>query len=272
MPPLEHMQSEFIGMLRDSSAELADRDVSPGNARREGAQRESMAFGKSQVSPKKSQAIYRRNYRENHLQALIQTFEYTVTLVGEPYFRQLGCRYLAAHPSASGDLNDYGETFAGFLEELLPTVPNGDALPYLADVSRLDWARLKALRARQKKSMLTDLLVRPAPLQQQARIQLHPACTLISSAYPLYSIWQLVNGDASSLDLGRGAEHLVVCRPEGEVHVHCVNGETAYFLAQWQKIPLGESLVLLNARYPRADLGAIIANLNWLAVIGALWR
>ena len=40
-----------------------------------------------------------------------------------------------AHPSRSGDLNDYGEDFADFLADY----PHARELSYLPDVARLEW-------------------------------------------------------------------------------------------------------------------------------------
>ncbi len=81
--------------------------------------------------------IYRNNSLLNHTGALRDSFPATLALVGEDFFESAAMRFRRAHPSASGNLQDFGADFPSFLE----TLPGAGALPYLGDVARLEWLR-----------------------------------------------------------------------------------------------------------------------------------
>lgn len=88
-------------------------------------------------------AIYRRSVEAARVEALAATYPITRALIGEACFQQVASHHARAFPSGSGDLNDYGGEFAGFLagQALLA------GLPYLPDVARLEWAMLEVARA-----------------------------------------------------------------------------------------------------------------------------
>lgn len=252
MRPLEQVQSDFLAML---------------------AGQDAMDFGDSRVVATQTKTIYRRNYRENRLHALADTYEHALALVGRDYFRQLARRYVDLYPGESGDLNDYGEYFAEFLEQLLPAAPGGDNLAWLPDIARLDWARLQALRAPEEElSGLPALLLWPAEQQGEVRMRLHSSCTLINSGFPLYSLWLLARGDDQSVDLAAGAEPILICRIEDEVHVHALDVATAFLLQHWQTRPLAASLEVVHQSFPDTPLATLFASLNTLGAFADLWR
>jgi hypothetical protein len=81
-------------------------------------------------------AIYRRTVFANYRNALAATYPVVKRLVGAPFFNTAVDSYVHAHPSASGDLNVYGDAFGDFLA----AYPHAANLPYLPDVARLEWA------------------------------------------------------------------------------------------------------------------------------------
>ena len=60
-------------------------------------------------------AAYRRNMLANLGNALAATYPVVNRLVGDAFFHEAARRYVHAHPSRSGDLNEYGGGFAAFL-------------------------------------------------------------------------------------------------------------------------------------------------------------
>lgn len=252
MSPLEHLQQQFLGMI------IGDAPLT---------------FGVSRIGALQSQRIYRRNYRENHVQSLAGTYTRVVTLVGDDYFRQLGWRYLAAHPGASGDLNDYGAHFPAFLEQLLPQAPGGERLPYLPDMARLDWACIQALRAPcGNPHALAELARWPPQHQGSAGMRLHPACTLLLSRFPLHRLWRLAEGEALTVDLDAGGEAVLVSRPAQTVQVTRLDAATTCLLQQWQTQPLAASLQQVAAHHPDTDITRLLPTLLPLGVIGELYR
>src|SRR6516225_2835516 len=79
--------------------------------------------------------IYRRAIFANYRKAMAATYPTVQRLVGDAIFASTVEAYVRAHPSASGDLNDYGDTFAGFLAQH----PQIAAVHYLPDLARLEW-------------------------------------------------------------------------------------------------------------------------------------
>lgn len=230
-------------------------------------------LGASRLDAEQSWAIYRRNYRENHIAALAETYGAVHTLVGEAYFRQLARRYLAAHSSQSGDLNDYGEHFGDFLAACLPTAPGGAELSYLPDVARLDWAWFAVLRAPSApEQALAGLLSWAADQQGDVRARPHPACRLLRSDYPLYRLWCLAEGSASAVDLGAGPEAVLISRPGGRVAVSLLAPAEAVLLQMWfAGRPLRAALAAAVTHTLALDIAACFTRLNTLAVVGELW-
>lgn len=155
--------------------------------------------------------IYWNLVRESALDALRSTYPVVERLVGERFFEWVGGRFLADCPSPSGDIEERGAGFPGFLSRS----PDVHGLPYLPDVARLEWACHEVLRARDEE----PLDVRPAPplaAMLNLRLRLSPARRLIASDYPVTRIWeahQQAGEPALRIDLAEGrARHLIFRR------------------------------------------------------------
>ena len=88
-------------------------------------------------------AVYHRALFANYRNALAATYPVVKRLVGAPFVNAAVDAFVVACPSASGDLNLYGDAFGAFLA----TYPPAADLPYLADVAALEWAQDEANRA-----------------------------------------------------------------------------------------------------------------------------
>lgn len=131
-------------------------------------------------------AIYRSNYVGGLVGALEQTFPVVRLLVGSAYFEALACDYIAAHPPRSPVLARYGKDFASFLS----SAPVARDVPYVADMAKLEFARLHAWHAADaprwdawSESGIAALLRR--------RIEQHPSLTVIASPYPIDTLWDV---------------------------------------------------------------------------------
>jgi len=122
--------------------------------------------------------------------ALAATYPVCARLVGDEFFRAAARRFAREVPSRSPDLCDYGAELADWLAAFEPA----QALPYLPDVARLEWALHRARHA----------------LSEPVRLV---------SPWPIDRIWrtnqpEFEGDDRVSLD--RGGVTLVVERgPEG---------------------------------------------------------
>ena len=202
-------------------------------------------------------AIYQNNTLSNYLGALAAVYPVVQALTGDAWFRQHAARYIAQTPSSSGDIQLYGETFPDYLAQL-------DALPYLADVALLEWHVHCVFHAAEATPLQPAALAGLSPSEQtRLCFQLHPACRLIHSAYPVQRIWAVNQpdyaGDAQ-VQLADGGTPLLVQRQGTEIHLVSLSAP-AYQLLQWsqQGLNLGE---ILDAMRPEDFNQALLECFN----------
>jgi hypothetical protein len=162
-------------------------------------------------------AIHRRNVGSSRHAALAATYPVVRRLVGDGFFRALGLRYGEAHPSRSGDLLLYGDALARFVAD----DPFAAALPYLADVARLEWACHEALHAADAPPLDPLALARVPPERQDAiRFTLHPSVRLLACEHPVVALWEANQPERGGTpDRTEGADRVRVWRDASGVRV-----------------------------------------------------
>jgi len=95
------------------------------------------------LEPRARIQIYRNMVFNNLTAALRTAYPAVEKLVGKDFFDAAAARYVRDFPSLTGNLQDYGAAFPAFLARM----PEAQALAYLADVARLEWARQEAYLA-----------------------------------------------------------------------------------------------------------------------------
>lgn len=245
MPSLRDIQDRFTQAIFDTEAARID-DVVLGGA----------------LAPADRLDIYRNNVLVNYRNALRDTYPALVRLVGDEFFNAATRRYARTHPSQSGDLHDYGETFADFLERFEPA----RALPYLPDMARLEWAMHRVFHA------ADALAVSPADFSGLAearmpalRLLLHPATRLLSSIYPVLRIWQVCQPgqerSETSVDVDEGGQCLLVIRRDYAVHLELLSsGEYALLVSLQAGNTLGAAVEAALRAQSDFDLGAGLAR------------
>lgn len=208
--------------------------------------------------------IYRGNARANTANALGGSYPVVARIVGDEFFAGLAREYGMRHPSASGDLNEYGESFADFLDQFAPA----REIAYLSDVARLEWRVHRAHYAADVAAFDPSRLAAIAPEQQgDLMLRLNPACSLMHSAFPLARIWEVNQSKyegAFEVDFSREPAHFLVHRPRFRVEVMEIRPAAAAFL---QAIEQGSTLeaALSAAQFHEEafDLGG--ALVEWIA-------
>ncbi|MEO8005617.1 MAG: DNA-binding domain-containing protein [Betaproteobacteria bacterium] len=174
--------------------------------------------------------IYRGNARANTANALGGSYPVVAKIVGEDFFSGLAREYGMRYPSVSGDLNEYGESFAGFLDEFAPA----REIAYLADVARLEWRVHRAHYAADVVAFDPARLATVAPEQQGDLMpRLNPACSFMHSAFPLARIWEVNQSQyegAFEVDFSREPAYVLVYRPRFRVEVMEIPPAAAAFL------------------------------------------
>jgi hypothetical protein len=128
--------------------------------------------------------IYSGMYRTRLLDVLREDFPRTLAAVGDDAFAALACRYLARSPSTTASVRHLGHHFADFLATERTTPP------FLADLARLEWARVEVFDALDAAPLRrADLQSIPADAWPALRFRLVPACAVVESAWPVHRIW-----------------------------------------------------------------------------------
>lgn len=161
--------------------------------------------------------VYRASVLANFSGALAATYPVVRRLVGPAFFAEAARRFALAHPSTSGDLNEYGAGFAAFIA----TYPHAAALSYLPDVARLEWACHESEEAPEPAPFDFDALARIDPARYgELRFRLHPSVRLLESEYPIVAIHEANAPDRDGTPSRvEGHDHVLVRRVEGRAVV-----------------------------------------------------
>jgi hypothetical protein len=159
--------------------------------------------------------IYRNTFLLSLTKALRLSYPVVLRLVGEEFFEAIAQRFVIDQPPCVAHLDQYGGAFAEFLQNFQAAA----ALPYLADVARLEWSISCALHAPDENplDLLKLALISP---EDQGRVCFvgHPSVQLLHLDYPADYIWQaVIDGDDQALrlvDVRAGPIQLLVERRE----------------------------------------------------------
>jgi len=127
---------------------------------------------------------YRANAQAITERALAAAFATVRAMVGEDDFGQLAREFWRAQPPLRGDLGEWGEGFAGWLQ----VHPAMARWPYLADCARLDFALHRCERAADASLHAASLALLESGDPARLRLELMPGTALIRSAWPIVSI------------------------------------------------------------------------------------
>lgn len=224
MPSLPEMQTVFGGALRNDAAPSHNPAL-------------WALFTEPEALAERRLAAYRRNVIGNWRSALASSYPVLAQLLGAPRFRQVADQYIAAHPSRSGDLNDFG----GELAVWLAASALSREQPYLPDMARLEWALLVAYGAADAAVFdLAALAEVPAAVQPNLRLHVWAGAALIESRWPLVDIWQAHQLAGEERDSALAAIDVLspsapcrtlVVRNEGRVLPLALTGSEAAFLS-----------------------------------------
>lgn len=207
-------------------------------------------------------AVYRNNVAASLIDALADTFPVTQALVGEEFFRAMAHVFIQSNPIKTRVLAWVGTTFPDFIESF----PPASALPYLADVARLEMLQVRAYHAADASALelqaLGLALADPGALAN-LRLLLHPSVHLLQSPYAVYSLWAAHQGVLSITSVNpEAAQAVLVYRQELHVELLSLSAAQAHFLRQ---LMAGAGLGLAAheaARHDQAfDLSTFLATL-----------
>jgi hypothetical protein len=163
-------------------------------------------------------AVYRNNLIGGLIEALEERFPVCLRLVGEEFFHAMAQSYVRASLPCTPVLLEYGQDFADFISAFGPA----RELPYLPDVAWLEYAMGRAYHAADAVPLSREFM---RSLQSDrldsATVSLHPSIQLISSKYPIVSIWRAnLSHEEPMASLLDHAQDALVVRPRLEVETH----------------------------------------------------
>lgn len=212
--------------------------------------------------PKARLAVYRNNVVSSLIDALADNFPVVLALVGEEFFRAMSGVFVRRHPPRSRLLAFYGEEFADFIECFDPA----QSLPYLADVARLEMARVKAYHAADAPALAPEAVQAALSHTEQLpwlRFRLHPSVQALESRHAMVSIWAAhqLDGEVELGDCERPEQALVMRSGLELVVVPLGAGGARFCAALGQGMPLGEAGGRVMQEQPSFDLQSALGAL-----------
>ena len=242
---------ELLSFQTDFAAALRERTHTPAMAH--------WLAGAPEVVDRRM-AIYRANMVAAADTALSSAYPVIRQVVGAEFFHGLAREYQRGTPSASGDLTRFGATFDAFVAAFEHT----QALPYLPDLARLEWAVHRASGAADAPAWdPASLGSVEAERQAAIRFQWAPGTAIVASAHPIVRIWTIhqpgYDGEFS-VDWSQ-ADMALVARDGFLVRVSDSSAADAGFIAaSLAGAPFGDAAAATLAAHPDFDLTALLAR------------
>lgn len=209
-------------------------------------------------------AVHQNTFVVSLADALVDTFPVTHALCGDAFFRAMAAERVRTDPPASPVLLDYADGFAAYIARFAPAA----SVPYLADVARLEAARVASYHAHDAATVdataFAELLRRPDG-GVGARLSLHPAARVLRFPRAAFSLWRAhvaaPSMDAACLDdidVDVG-EDVLVSRPDLDVSVSALPpGAHAFLSALSEGHALGAAVDAAHRDAPDAEVQALL--------------
>jgi hypothetical protein len=206
MLALRDLQVRFFGSLTTAPGPEAARAFDP-------ALLQLVAPGE-RLAPAEGLDIYAQMYWARLHDVVRDDFPRVVALLGPEEFSRVVRAYLAQYPSTHPSVRHVGRAFAAFLA----ASQESPRLPFLADLARLEWARLAVFDAPDAATLrVDDLHAVAVEAWPELTFQLVPALQLVHSAWPVHALWARDHDECG--DAVRPAEtHLRVWRDGAMVY------------------------------------------------------
>ena len=208
--------------------------------------------------------VYRNNVVVSLVDALATSFPVVQALVGDDFFQAMARQFVQAHPPRTRVMAWYGAELPAFIAGFAPAA----CLPYLADVARLERARVRAYHAADAEPLppqaLQAALADPQQLPQ-LRLGLDPSLQLLASPFAICDLWAAHQGllTMAKIDPYQAQTALVVGNG-WEVEVLEIPAASAACI---QALQQGDSLLAAANVDPALDLPTTLALLIRLRLI-----
>lgn len=210
-------------------------------------------------------AVYRNNVVTGLIDALRAGFPAVERIVGEEFFVAMAQVYVRARPPRAPMMFLFGDDFGDFIA----TFPPAAEIPYLADIARVETARLSAFHAADEAPLEAAALAGQAPgALFELRVTTHPSLHVVRSAYPIATIWAMNAGitEPAPIEDWTG-EDVAVARPYADVTIQRLRPGAAALLdllgdaGGGTSLTLGAAIARVAAQFPEFDPVAVLADI-----------
>ena len=213
--------------------------------------------------------VYRTTARSAHVSALMDSYLVCRAILGDDYFKQIAKLYFVQTPSRSADMNEYGDSFPGFIAQLYNQREELRDYYYLIDLARLEWEY-------QKTYFTADVVTFDIEVFQdncerlggEATLALQPCISLMSSSYQIFEIWQMHRSGniQTKINTARYRQHLCIYKQDHAVIVDKIDLDVyALLVSVRQNKSLSEIAELFDGRYDLNTALTVAVEKQWLA-------
>lgn len=218
-------------------------------------------------------AVHRNNVVSSLVDALAETFPVVQELVGVAFFRAMAGMFVRQAPPRSRVLAHYGQALPEFIERFEPA----RSVPYLADMARLECARVRAYHAADAVAVAATtvkLALADGERVGELRLTCHPSLATLDSRYAVVSLWAAHQGNGALGLIDTDApEAAIVVRQDLEVLVLRTSAAAVEFVrALQQGRGLADAAALAAGAAPAFDLSSTLALLLGHGAITSLQR
>jgi hypothetical protein len=169
------------------------------------------------VAPAARLALYRHHICTTLTEVLQTAYPVVCRLVDVRFFAYAAAHYMRRYPPTGPCLFEYGAEFADFLANFPPC----QALRYLPDVARFEWAMHSAWYAEDATPMALQRLQSFAPHElAYVMLAFDPSVSYVRSPWPIDRLWQANQPDAdpnATIHLDAATTHLEIRRLDTDV-------------------------------------------------------
>lgn len=212
--------------------------------------------------------VYRNNVMVALIEALEDSYPVVQALVGNEFFRAMAREFARSQPPSSPIMAHYGDRFPDFIAGFAAAA----TLPYLADVARLEWLRVRAWHAEDCTPLgaadIAPLSADPAASSASCW-QFSTAVALLASPFAIVSLWSAHQADTDAEVETRLAD-IVIEQPEAALILRqdqvvlvlpLTPAEAAFVEAVMAGEPLALAVAAAQQLAPEFDLALIFAML-----------
>lgn len=209
-------------------------------------------------------AVYRNNVVSSLVDALAETFPVVQQLVGTEFFRAMAALFVRQAPPRSRVLAHYGQQFPSFVADFEPA----GGLPYLADVARLELARVAAYHAADAAPVSDESVafaLASGDRMGELMLVLHPSVTTLDSWHAVVTLWaahQVDDGaDIAPVDVDLPESALVLRAGLNVLVLRAPAGAVTFVEAVRAGLNLGEAAARALTAAPTFDLTTVLSQL-----------